>query len=79
MVEGLFARAFKSEVQPVEVAAALQHEIDAEKKAADDMDISGTPAFVVVPGNGASGYFISGAQPYARFRKIIERALAEAK
>jgi hypothetical protein len=30
MVEGLFARAFKSEVQPVEVAAALQHEIDAE-------------------------------------------------
>ena len=28
MVEGLFARAFKSEVQPVEVAAALQHEID---------------------------------------------------
>ena len=30
MVEGLFARAFKSEVQPVEVAVALQHEIDAE-------------------------------------------------
>src|SRR5450755_5062436 len=30
MVEGLFARAFKPEVQPVEVAAALQHEIDAE-------------------------------------------------
>jgi hypothetical protein len=28
MVEGLFARAFKSEVQPVEVAAALQRELD---------------------------------------------------
>ena len=30
MVEGLFARAFKSEVQPVEVAAALQRELDAQ-------------------------------------------------
>jgi Protein of unknown function (DUF3662)/Inner membrane component of T3SS, cytoplasmic domain len=28
VVEGIFARAFKSEVQPVEVAAALQREID---------------------------------------------------
>lgn len=28
MVEGLFARAFKSEVQPVEVAASLQRELD---------------------------------------------------
>ncbi len=28
MVEGIFARAFKSEVQPVEVAAALQRELD---------------------------------------------------
>jgi protein-disulfide isomerase len=56
-----------------------QHEIDAEKKAADDMGINGTPAFVVVSGNGTSGYFISGAQPYSTFRKVIERALAEAK
>lgn len=30
MVEGLFARAFKSEVQPVEVAAALQRRLDDE-------------------------------------------------
>jgi hypothetical protein len=30
VVEGLFARAFKSEVQPVEVAAALQRELDAQ-------------------------------------------------
>ena len=30
MVEGVFARAFKSEVQPVEVAAALQRELDAQ-------------------------------------------------
>jgi predicted DsbA family dithiol-disulfide isomerase len=56
-----------------------QLELDAEKKAADDMGISGTPAFVVVPGGSATGYFISGAQPYSAFRKVIERALSEAK
>jgi len=57
-----------------------QRELDAEKKAADEMSISGTPSFLVVPGaKGTSGYFINGAQPYARFQKLIERALAEAK
>jgi Protein of unknown function (DUF3662)/Inner membrane component of T3SS, cytoplasmic domain len=30
LVEGVFARAFKSQVQPVEVAAALQRELDAK-------------------------------------------------
>jgi len=30
LVEGLFARAFRSEVQPVEIAAALQRELDNE-------------------------------------------------
>ncbi|HEY3821990.1 MAG TPA: thioredoxin domain-containing protein [Polyangiaceae bacterium] len=56
-----------------------QLEIDAEKKAADDMGIVGTPAFVVVPGGSQTGYFINGAQPYGKFRRIIERALSEAK
>ena len=28
MVEGTFARVFKSELQPVEVASAIQHEMD---------------------------------------------------
>jgi predicted DsbA family dithiol-disulfide isomerase len=59
--------------------AQHQLELDAEKKAADDMGISGTPAFVIVPGSSSAGYFINGAQPYAKFRKILERALAEAK
>jgi len=59
--------------------AQHQLELDAEKKAADDMGISGTPAFVVVPASSPTGYFINGAQPYAKFRKIIERALSEAK
>jgi len=35
--------------------------------------VSGTPAFFI------NGYSISGAQPYPKFRKLIERALAEAK
>jgi len=47
--------------------------IDAESKVADDAGISGTPAFVI------NGYFINGAQPYPKFKKLIERALAEAK
>ena len=47
-------------------------EVDADAKAGNDAGISGTPAFLI------NGYFINGAQPYAKFRKVIERALAEA-
>ncbi|HEU4535825.1 MAG TPA: thioredoxin domain-containing protein, partial [Polyangiaceae bacterium] len=47
--------------------------VDADSKVADDAGISGTPAFVV------NGYFISGAQPFGKFKKAIDRALAEAK
>jgi protein-disulfide isomerase len=47
--------------------------VDAEAAVANNAGISGTPAFVI------NNYFISGAQPYAKFKKIIERALAEAK
>jgi protein-disulfide isomerase len=56
-----------------------QTEIDAEKLVADGMDINGTPAFVIVPAGAASGYFISGAQPYEKFHKLLERALVEAR
>jgi protein-disulfide isomerase len=48
-------------------------EVDADAKTGNDAGISGTPAFII------NGYFINGAQPYAKFRKVIERALAEAK
>jgi protein-disulfide isomerase len=54
-------------------------EIEADEKAAEEMSIHGTPGFLVVPGRGSSGYFLSGAQPYEKFRKLVERALAEAK
>jgi len=54
-------------------------EVDADRRAADSIDITGTPAFVIVPAGSQSGYFIGGAQGFPRFRRVIERALAEAK
>jgi predicted DsbA family dithiol-disulfide isomerase len=47
--------------------------VDADSKVGDDAQISGTPAFVI------NGYFVSGAQPYPKFKKLIDRALKEAK
>ncbi len=47
--------------------------VDADAAAANVAGIHGTPGFVI------NGYFISGAQPFAKFRKVIDRALAEAK
>jgi predicted DsbA family dithiol-disulfide isomerase len=47
--------------------------IDADAAAGNKAGISGTPGFAI------NGYFISGAQPYGKFKKVIERALAEAK
>jgi protein-disulfide isomerase len=38
-----------------------------------DEGISGTPAFIV------NGYFVNGAQPYDKFKTVIDKALAEAK
>ncbi len=45
--------------------------IEADKKAASDAGISGTPAFTVGP------YYLSGAQPLTRFKKLVERVLVE--
>jgi predicted DsbA family dithiol-disulfide isomerase len=45
--------------------------IEADQAAAQAADINGTPSFVI------NGYVLSGAQPYARFRQIVERALGE--
>jgi predicted DsbA family dithiol-disulfide isomerase len=54
-------------------------EIEADKTAGNSDNINGTPAFLITPNGASQGYFISGAQDYAKFRKLIERALAEAK
>lgn len=43
--------------------------IDADVKATTDAGVTGTPAFFVGP------YFISGAQPFAKFRKAVELVL----
>jgi protein-disulfide isomerase len=53
--------------------ATHQSVIDVDTKAAATAGISGTPAFVI------NGYYLSGAQPFAKFRAIIDRALSEAK
>jgi protein-disulfide isomerase len=45
--------------------------VESDSKAASDAGISGTPGFVI------GGYFLNGAQPVAKFRKIIERVLQE--
>lgn len=45
-------------------------EIDADDKAGTDAGISGTPAFLVGP------YYVSGAQPIEKFRRVIDRILS---
>jgi protein-disulfide isomerase len=47
--------------------------VERDLKIAEAAGISATPACVI------NGYFISGAQPLAKFRKLIDRALKEAK
>src|SRR5690606_4603493 len=45
--------------------------VDADMKLAQKAGINGTPAFVI------NGYFLSGAQPYPAFKKLITQALKE--
>ena len=59
--------------------AGHQEQIDAEAEVATGMDITGTPAFLVVAAGAREGYFIGGAQGYSKFRRVIDRALREAK
>jgi protein-disulfide isomerase len=54
-------------------------EIEADKTAAGSDNISGTPAFIIAPNGAKQGYYINGAQDYGKFKKVIDRALAEAK
>jgi protein-disulfide isomerase len=60
-------------------AGAHADEIDADSKAADEARIQGTPGFLIVAKGATSGYFLGGAQSYSKFRKVVDRALAEAK
>ena len=47
--------------------------VDADDKAGTEIGISGTPAFLV------NGYYLSGAQPFPKFKKLIDRAMSEVK
>ena len=60
-------------------SGAHQEAIDADRGAADALDINGTPGFLIASAGATSGYYLSGAQPYAKFRRLIDRALSEAK
>jgi protein-disulfide isomerase len=66
---GLDMARFKKALDDHTHKAHVDFDLEASKKAG----IGGTPAFVV------NGYFISGAQPYPKFKKLIKRALKEAK
>jgi protein-disulfide isomerase/FKBP-type peptidyl-prolyl cis-trans isomerase len=44
--------------------------VEVDARAANDAGITGTPGFVI------GGYFINGAQPVAKFRKVIDEVLA---
>ncbi len=47
--------------------------VKADMAAAEKAGVRGTPAFTI------NGYFLSGAQPYPQFKKLIDLALKEAK
>jgi protein-disulfide isomerase len=52
-------------------SGAHKAKVDADAKIGKDVGINGTPAFVI------NGYYLSGAQPAAAFKKLINRALKE--
>jgi protein-disulfide isomerase len=58
---------------------AHKTEVELDAAAADKLGFKGTPSFVVVGAGSKSGYVIEGAQDFGAFRKIIDRAIGEAK
>ena len=64
---GLDPKRFAAALDGATHAAA----VDAEVAAGQALQITGTPHFFV------NGYVLSGAQPYSKFRRIIDLALAE--
>ncbi len=52
-------------------------EIDLDAAAASKLGFTGTPTFVIVGAGAKTGYTVVGAQDFGKFRKVIERAIAE--
>jgi protein-disulfide isomerase len=50
-----------------------QAAVDADRKAAEDAGIRGTPSYLVGP------FFVSGAQPIGKFKRVVRRAMDEAR
>ncbi|MEO7327698.1 MAG: DsbA family protein, partial [Minicystis sp.] len=63
---GLDAKAFADALDQHKHQAA----VDADVAAANKAGISGTPAFLV------NDYYVSGAQPIRKFKKLVKLALA---
>jgi protein-disulfide isomerase len=51
----------------------VKERIDADKRVADGLGVSGTPAFFV------NGRFLSGAQPFESFKELIDVELGRGK
>lgn len=66
---GLDMTKFKSALDSQKHKARVDKDAEVGNKAG----VSGTPSFVI------NGYYISGAQPFGAFKKVINRALKEAK
>ena len=47
--------------------------VDTDDKVGTDIGLTGTPAFLI------NSYYLSGAQPLPKFKKLIDRALTEAR
>jgi protein-disulfide isomerase len=60
-------------------SAAHAQEVGVDKDAASAVGIAGTPSFLITVGEKRTAYFINGAQAYSKFRRVIERALSEAR
>jgi protein-disulfide isomerase len=64
---GLDAAKFKSDAAD----ATVKQRIDADMKEADKLGVAGTPAFFI------NGRYLSGAQPFESFQKIVDEELKE--
>ncbi|MGH7272194.1 MAG: DsbA family protein, partial [Polyangiaceae bacterium] len=51
--------------------------LDADRAAADAFGFKGTPTFLIAAKGSKSAYVLVGAQSYSKFRRLIERSLAE--
>jgi protein-disulfide isomerase len=74
--KALLEYADKLGLDATQFAAALEDHrhsaaVDADSAVADAAGINGTPSFVI------NGVFVAGAQPLSKFRRVIDRILAE--